>query len=125
MSESIRIISFSLKRGVPERKASRLNIVYNLSKTITNPYRISKLRKLNGLDPEVQQFILRCKKTKSMLDKMMFSVTFGYRDIMIGCLGGKHRSVAMAELLAQRVRAHEFYKDTPIEVIHRDLNEVK
>lgn len=120
----VRLMSYSIKGGVPEKRPDvptwRTKNV-NIVNRITNPWRIKQLRKLNGKHPDVQAFIRRCKKTKSLLRDLMYYCGAGY-DINVGCYGGQHRSVAIVEMLAEMARAqcvsHTF------EVVHRDLKEI-
>lgn len=113
-----RITSYSLKKGIPPKRPEALGTVnYNAAGRITNPWRIKALRALNGLHPDVQAFIKRCKKTKNAVyDFSYFLKTYGY-DVSIGCYGGQHRSVAIVEMIAAEVRA----LGKEVEVVHRDL----
>lgn len=124
------IISYSLRKGKPNIDELRrltgnpdLNRwqyrCYNLTRSITNPWRVKALRKLTGQDPQVKEFILRCKKTAGQVGLyMLYLRGSAHSTLVLGCSGGKHRSVAIAEMVAERLRAAEFDEIT---VIHRDL----
>lgn len=117
----VRLTSYSIKKGVPTpredtfRPAQTINIVNK----ITNPWRVKALRPLNGLHPDVQAFIWRCKRTKFIVNDLVYYAKVHGRDINVGCYGGKHRSVAIVELVAERLRLD----GVQFEIVHRDLME--
>ncbi len=124
------IISYSVKKGVPNlqemlgndapAKLGEYYSVYrcNIAGRITNPWRDKALRKLTGQHEEVKAFLMRCKRTQPMLNDFLYYLQSYQRKVVcIGCTGGKHRSVAMAEMLAVMAEA----KGIEVTVIHRDL----
>ena len=112
----IQLVSYSIKKGKPDFLPMKHRL-FNVTSRITNPWRVKSLRKLNGLDLEVQQFINNCKRTKAMLQEIFYLLPLGY-SIGVCCHGGKHRSVAIVEMLAEYARSNSI----EVEVIHRDLD---
>ena len=120
---SVRLVisSFGFKRGIP----SNADFVFDMRYT-ENPFYIPELRYKSGRDPEVRNYVFSDETVCEQLDgieTMIRKLTpkfieQGKRRIMIsfGCTGGRHRSVAMAEALHDRL-AGEY----PILVEHRDL----
>jgi len=85
------------------------------------------LRPFSGLDASVREYVLAQPETKEFLDKVDGLLTGiipsferegkSYLTIALGCTGGRHRSVALAEALGARFRAH----GTAVSVFHRDV----
>ena len=114
--------SFAFKRGVP----LDADMVYDV-RVLPNPYYLRELRPLNGRDVEVATYLLEQPEVPEMLDQIE---TFlrrwlpnfaddqrSYLTVAIGCTGGQHRSVFMAETLAQR-----FASTTTTLLRHRELD---
>lgn len=118
----VRLTSYSIKKGAPEKRAGATRPTFNINvvNKITNPWRVKNLRPLNGLHPDVQAFIKRCKKTKYIVNDLYFYSKQLGRDVNVGCYGGQHRSVAIVEMVAYLLRA----ENVEVEVVHRDLKEV-
>ncbi len=117
------ILSFGFKYGLP----ADADLVAD-ARFLPNPFWEPELRGLTGLDPEVRQFVFDQEGASEFVDgyaKALRPVLEGYRrenkrhtTIAVGCTGGKHRSVAIAEALATRLR------DAPgvaVAIKHRDL----
>src|SRR5690606_26250396 len=91
-----------------------------------NPHWVPHLRPLTGLDQAVSEYVLASEGAEEFLgsySELLKNVLRLYRahdkhsvTIAVGCTGGKHRSVAMAEALADRLRE----ADVPVRVTHRD-----
>ncbi|NLT15491.1 MAG: RNase adapter RapZ [Clostridiales bacterium] len=119
---SVNIISFGYKYGIPIES----DLVFDV-RFLPNPYYDSGLREQSGLDEPVKQFIFDYEQTrefyKKLLDMMEFLlpcyVEEGKRHIVIsiGCTGGHHRSVAIAQSLSEFLAE----KGYPVDCIHRDL----
>lgn len=119
----ISIISFGYKRGIP----LDADMVFDM-RFIPNPYWKMNLRHLSGKDQDVRNFVLSFPQTQYFLDQLTQLVTvlapnFISEDkkqlvIGIGCTGGMHRSVAMAEELHTRLKDGQMR----VQVEHRDLN---
>jgi len=118
----VRVSSFGYKYGLP-RDA---DLVID-TRFLPNPYWYRQYRDLTGLDPEVRRFILERPETKQFLDRLWDLVEFllpqfvaegkSYLNVAIGCTGGRHRSVVVAEILAHRIKQAGFRVGTR----HRDM----
>ncbi len=94
---------------------------------LPNPHWIPELRPRTGLDAEVSEYVLAQQGAKELLEsysEVLRIIAGGYRregkrylTLAVGCTGGKHRSVAMAEQIAARL--NDDGVDTT--VVHRDL----
>jgi UPF0042 nucleotide-binding protein len=110
-SLSVLVESFGFKYGIP----ADADFVFDL-RSLPNPYWTMKLRGLTGLDAEVQAFLDDQPKYAAMYEDICAflerwvphyrEARRGYMTIAIGCTGGQHRSVYMAEKVAARLRAH-------------------
>jgi UPF0042 nucleotide-binding protein len=119
---SILIQSFGFKYGLPGDSDNVLDVRF-----IPNPFYVDELREQSGLDPEVKAFISEYEETDQFLDRYEslyeFLLPYYVREgkvrfaIGVGCTGGRHRSVAIAEWLAERLRERGYH----VIVDHRDL----
>lgn len=119
---SLQVLSFGFKNGVPVDA----DLVFDV-RFLPNPYWVVELRPKTGLSPAVSDYVLAQPGAKTFLDQLegLFdTMTPGYiregkRQVMIaiGCTGGKHRSTAISEALAKRMRD----KGVQVNVLHRDL----
>ncbi|CAG7845575.1 Nucleotide-binding protein [Pseudoclavibacter triregionum] len=120
---AVTVMSFGFKYGVP----ADADLVADM-RFIPNPFWNPELRPYNGRDARVSEYVLAQEGAEEFLDayeRMLDPVLRGYErenkrhvTIGIGCTGGKHRSVAMTEALASRLRGRE---DVTVSVRHRDL----
>lgn len=120
---AVQLISFGYKHGIP----LEADMVFDV-RFMENPFYIDRLRPLNGLDADVRDFVLSKPITGRFVDDVtdfLDLVMPGFRDegrsrltIAFGCTGGQHRSVAIAEEVAHRLRESE---STPVTVWHREL----
>lgn len=118
----INIMSFGYKRGTP----MVADLVFDM-RFIPNPYYVKTLRPLTGNNAKVSRYVLRHQVTQDFLEKAMdmidMLIPFYMKEgkyslnICIGCTGGHHRSVAVANELDRRLQ--EQGKRTTLE--HRDL----
>jgi UPF0042 nucleotide-binding protein len=116
------VMSFGFKYGLPI-DADIVNDV----RFLPNPFWDPELRDLTGLDPAVNDYVIEAAGAREFLDRMaamLDLVSDGYLregkryvTVAIGCTGGKHRSVAMAENLAARL----VKVGVEVLVVHRDL----
>ena len=116
------VMSFGFKYGLP-LDADIVNDV----RFLPNPYWVPELRDLTGLDPDVSDYVTGMPEAREFLDRMASMVDLvsegylregkRYVTVGIGCTGGKHRSVAMAENLAARL----VKVGVEVLVVHRDL----
>ena len=116
------VISFGYQHGIP----LDVDLVFDC-RFLPNPHWVDELRPLNGLDPEVHDYVMSQSDTAEFLAKLddLFGLLLPgyvkegktYLSVAVGCTGGRHRSVVMAEALARLMGAHGF---KPV-VNHRDL----
>jgi RNase adapter protein RapZ len=116
------VVSFGFKYGIPVDA----DLVVDM-RFLPNPHWVPELRPHTGLDQDVRDYVLEHPDAKPFLDRyeeLLKTLAAGYlregkryMTIAVGCTGGKHRSIAMAEALAERLRAG----DIPTLVTHRDL----
>lgn len=117
------ILSFGFKYGLP----TDVDLVVDM-RFLPNPYWQPDLRNKNGIDSPVRDFVLAQEGAAEFLDsyvKALEPVLAGYQrenkrhaTLAVGCTGGKHRSVAMARELAEKLAAVD---GVSISVKHRDL----
>jgi UPF0042 nucleotide-binding protein len=94
---------------------------------LPNPYFIEGLKPLTGEDPRVRQFVLDNPETQAFLEHLYALVDFllpryqkegkTHLTLAIGCTGGQHRSVVMADVLGQHLRQGNY----PFTLSHRDM----
>jgi UPF0042 nucleotide-binding protein len=118
----VAVESFGFKHGLPLDADVVMDVRF-----LPNPYWEDALRPLTGHDPAVRRFVLERAATMQFLDRFETLVSDllpeyesegrSYLTIAIGCTGGRHRSVAIAEDLARRLRARGWAVSTS----HRDL----
>jgi len=119
---AVRLLSFGFKRGVPPDADVILD-----ARFLPNPYYVEALKPLTGRDGPVQQFLLESREFNEFLDRadswLRWSLPLvqqegrAYHTLAIGCTGGQHRSVALVEMLAQRLRGDV----AALSVRHREL----
>ena len=120
----VNIVSFGFKHGVP----LDADLVFDV-RFLPNPYYIDELKHLSGNDEPVKEYVLGFDEAKTFLDKLQDMVEFLLPNyvkegkyqlvIAIGCTGGKHRSVTLANALYSRLAE---YKGYGVKVTHRDIN---
>ncbi len=127
-SLKVNLLSFGYKFGIP----ADADLVMDC-RFIPNPHWQPELRPKNGLDVDVSKAVLNAAEVPEFLDRyvaMFESIARGYLHegkkfitLAIGCTGGKHRSVAIAEELAKRLNGMTIAKDGEVSAhaIHRDL----
>jgi UPF0042 nucleotide-binding protein len=118
----VAIESFGYKHGLPLDADIVMDVRF-----LPNPHREEELRPLTGHDPAVRDFVLETSVTTAFLDRLddlLASVLPAYQaegrsylTVAIGCTGGRHRSVAVAEDLARRFR----HRGVAVRTSHRDL----
>jgi UPF0042 nucleotide-binding protein len=119
-----RVVSFGFKYGVPVDA----DIVFDL-RYLPNPHFVPALRPLTGLDEGVARFVFEAEEARELLDDLTQLLQKllpryeregkSYLTICIGCTGGQHRSVAMAEALTSALRGPE---QGDVRVEHRDVH---
>ncbi|MCS7243479.1 MAG: RNase adapter RapZ [Candidatus Calescibacterium sp.] len=119
----VKIVSFGYKHGF-----INTDIVID-SRILRNPFYVKELSEKNGLDEEVKEYLLKDPKTQSFLDKTLEYIDYivesylgnvkNFLEIGVGCTGGKHRSVFVAEYLAKHIKNK--HKNIKVLVEHRDI----
>lgn len=119
---SINVTSFGFKYGVP----IDADLIFDV-RFLPNPHYIEQLRPKTGVEPEVYDYVMKWPETQTfltkLLDMLQYLIPLYHKEgksqvvIGIGCTGGKHRSVALAEYLGRRLGS----SDTEmVRVSHRD-----
>lgn len=119
----VTILSFGFKYGIPADSDMVMDVRF-----LPNPYYVEGLRAKTGNDPEIQEFVMQYKEANEFLDKLEDMVNFLIPNyisegknqlvISIGCTGGKHRSVTLANELYKRLDGKKEYG---LKIEHRDL----
>ncbi|MCL2438085.1 MAG: RNase adapter RapZ [Coriobacteriia bacterium] len=119
---SILVSSFGFKYGAP----ADADIIYDV-RFLPNPYWDPDLRPLSGKDAKINQFVLGRSETQDFLEKWidLLATTIPYYisegklalNVSIGCTGGRHRSVVLAEETTKRLRSAGYQVTT----MHRDI----
>jgi RNase adapter protein RapZ len=101
-------------------------LVFDL-RFLPNPYFVPELKPLTGEDPRVASYVLDRPEAQEFLDRIVDLARFlfpryqregkAYLTVALGCTGGKHRSVAVANAFAERLRAEH----ATTQVQHRDV----
>jgi len=120
---AIQLISFGFKYGVP----LEADLVFDV-RFMQNPYYIDELRQLSGLTEAVRDYVLGQPVARQFLDYLHEFLDFALPayvgegktrlTIALGCTGGYHRSIALAEELARWLREQDY---GPVAVFHREL----
>jgi len=121
---SINVISFGFKYGVP----IDADLIFDV-RFLPNPHYVESLRPNTGQDPDVYEYVMKWNETKEFLSKLVDLLQFlipqykkeGKSQLVvgIGCTGGKHRSVAVAEYLGKVMANGE---TESVRVSHRDAD---
>ena len=119
----ITVLSFGFKYGIP----ADADLVFDV-RFLPNPYYVEGLRPLTGLDKPIQDFVMQAREANIFLDKLDDMIRFlapnyisegkNQLVIAIGCTGGKHRSVTLAQALYGRLNQETEYG---LRVEHRDI----
>jgi len=127
-SLKVNVLSFGYKFGLPVDADLVMDCRF-----IPNPHWDPELRAMNGLDKQVSEAVLNAESVGEFLEKYLSlfnSLGQGYLregkkyiTLAIGCTGGKHRSVAVAEELARRINGSAIDAEHSVSAhaIHRDL----
>ena len=119
----ITIMSFGFKNGIP----LEADLVFDV-RFLPNPFYIDELKKKTGNDKEVSDYVMGFPEAGQFLDKLTDMIQFlvpnyikegKYRLVIgIGCTGGKHRSITLANALYDRMKDQGSYGLT---LVHRDV----
>ncbi|MCI7730737.1 RNase adapter RapZ [Enorma burkinafasonensis] len=118
----IQVFSFGFKHGMPVEADLMIDVRF-----LPNPFSDPEMRRLTGLDEKVARFVLDHPNTQSFLRawyQLLDAVVPGYiaegkpkLSIAIGCTGGQHRSVAIAEATGRYLERRQYH----VSISHRDL----
>lgn len=119
---AITLISFGYKFGIPQNADLLFDVRF-----VPNPYFVPELRDLKGTDPQVRDFTLGTWEAEGFLQRLEGFLDFliplyraegrAYLTIGIGCTGGRHRSPAIIEQMAQNMAKRSIAAN----VVHRDI----
>lgn len=119
----VTVMSFGFKYGIPQDADIVLDVRF-----LPNPYYIEDLKEKTGNDPEVQDYVMNNDRAELFVKKLEDLVQFLLPNyiwegknqlvIAIGCTGGKHRSVTLANRLYEFVSGNEHYG---ARIEHRDI----
>lgn len=120
---NIHVVSFGFKHGIPAEADFVIDV-----RCLPNPYWVENLRTKTGLDEDVKNYVFSFQESNQLLEKLIDMLDFlnplyikeGKSQIVIaiGCTGGNHRSVAIAESLKNHFRS----RWDNVSVNHRDIN---
>jgi UPF0042 nucleotide-binding protein len=107
--------------------APTAHLTVDLRELLHNPHADPAMRELTGLDPAVRDHVLTTPGAADVLDGMAASTAALWRTrqpqwlttVAIGCAGGRHRSVALANALAHRINASG--AGASVQIVHRDI----
>jgi len=116
------VVSFGYKYGIPIDADLLFDVRF-----LPNPHYDLRLRPLTGLDAEVRDFVMDSPDTAEYLERLLGLLDFlfpryaaegkAHLTIGVGCTGGRHRSVAIAQLIGDRYEKQGYYTI----VRHRDI----
>jgi len=119
----VTVLSFGFKYGIP----TDADLVFDV-RFLPNPYYVEELKRKTGNDAPVQDYVMGCGQALEFLDKLTDMIQFLIPNyitegknrlvIGIGCTGGKHRSVTIANKLCERMQEESEYN---IKIEHRDI----
>jgi UPF0042 nucleotide-binding protein len=119
---NLHIISFGFKYGLPPEADIIMDVRF-----LPNPYFIKDLKELNGLETPVQEFVLGREETKEFLGRFLPLLDYlipnyqkegkTHLTVAVGCSGGHHRSVVIANTLKEHLQSFEL----PFTIEHRDI----
>jgi UPF0042 nucleotide-binding protein len=121
---AVTFMSFGFKHGPPREEDLLLDVRF-----LANPHYDAQLRELTGLDPGVVEYIAADGRLDELYERLHGLLDFllpeyveegkAHLMVAVGCTGGRHRSVAIAEHLAARYSSRE---DVEVSVAHRDID---
>ncbi len=122
LSLQIVVISFGYKYGIPLDS----DLVFD-TRFLPNPHYVDNLRTKTGKNLNVKEYVLQAKETQSFLIRLLKFVDYliprfedegkSYLTISVGCTGGKHRSVVLADRLKDHLKDRKYR----VRTYHRDI----
>jgi RNase adapter protein RapZ len=123
---NVTLLSFGFRNGIPPAS----DLVFDV-RFLPNPYFVEGLKPHPGTDPRVSQWVLERMQTQEFLARLESMLLFlipqyraegkSYLTVSIGCTGGRHRSVALAEELGRRLAEKH---RANVNVTHRDVSKL-
>jgi UPF0042 nucleotide-binding protein len=121
---NVTLVSFGYRNGIPANS----DLVFDV-RFLPNPYFVEGLKPHPGTDPRVSEWVLGRAQTQDFLEHLEAMLQFllpqykaegkSYLTVSLGCTGGRHRSVALAEELAKRLTEKHRAR---VKVTHRDVD---
>jgi len=118
---ALTFLSFGYTHGIPPEADLVMDVRF-----LPNPYFVEELKDLPGFDPRIHDFLLGFEETRDFLSRFQNLLSFlfplyeregkAYLTVAIGCTGGQHRSVAVAEKMKSLIQ-----DQIPVRIRHRDL----
>ena len=122
-SMSINLLSFGYRYGIPIESDLVMDVRF-----LTNPYFVDELKELPGTDKRVRDFLLDMADTREFVERYRGLLDYliplylkegkANLSIAVGCTGGRHRSVVIADQLAGELNA----EGTKVSIRHRDID---
>ncbi len=119
---NITFLSFGFKNGVPHDVDMVLDVRF-----LPNPHFVRELKELDGSDPRVVEYVFRSPETQLYVDKLKDFLAFQlplferegktYLTIAVGCTGGRHRSIVIANYLGKLFSDGKYQ----VHITHRDI----
>ena len=123
----VTVLSFGFKNGIP----SDADLVFDV-RFLPNPYYVEELKSRTGNEKAVQDYVMNCDQAGIFLDKLSDMIQLlipnyvvegkNHLVVAIGCTGGKHRSVTIANKLYEILQKDREYK---VKIEHRDIEKVR
>ena len=121
---NVTLVSFGYRNGIPANSDLVLDLRF-----LPNPYFVEGLKPYPGTDPRVSEWVLARPQTQEFLERLESLLAFllpqykaegkSYLTVSLGCTGGRHRSVALAEELSKRLTEKHRAR---VKVTHRDVD---
>ena len=119
----VSLVSFGFRYGIPPDA----DLVFDV-RFLPNPHFVPRLRPFSGKDPRVARYIRSFPQTNQFLRRIESLLSYliphyiregkSYLTVAVGCTGGRHRSVALAEVLRRAIQKEGY----AAKVVHRDLD---
>jgi UPF0042 nucleotide-binding protein len=119
----VSVKSFGFKHGLP----IEADLVFDV-RFLPNPYYVTGLHELSGLDGEVSAYVFSFEQTRKFMEQLRAMMEFllphyveegkRYLVVCVGCTGGRHRSVAIAQALSEYISGLGY----AVDCIHRDID---
>jgi len=120
----IHVLSFGFKYGIPQDADATVDVRF-----LPNPFFVPELQHLDGESEAVKTYVLEKQETRIFLSKYLDLLDYliplyekegkAYLTIAIGCTGGRHRSVVIARVIFEHIRA----LGKTIDILHRDIEQ--